>query len=64
MQNKRKIVVRVIRMGAIYMISGPALAVAAPMVNATAISEAYRAAADSCLGNKLMIGKGFFYSCT
>ena len=51
-------------MGAIYMISGPALAVAAPMVNATAISEAYRAAADSCLGNKLMIGKGFFYSCT
>ena len=58
--NKGKIASRVIKAGAIYTLTGPALAMAAntTVVSelATELVEAYAGIAQSCLGGKKLMG--------
>lgn len=58
--NKGKIVSRVIKAGAVYALTGPALAMAingsATSELATELIEAYAGMAQSCLGGKKLMG--------
>ena len=49
--NRKKIAYRVIRAGAIYMITGPSIALA---FNVTELSEGYCAIVENCLGGTIL----------